>query len=402
MLVDRSQFPLLAGAPALRYLDSAATAQKPQAVLDAIRDYYTHDNANPHRGAYELSVRATERYHAARLSVARFIGAQADADTVLFTRGATEAMNLVANTYGTANVRAGDRIVVTRMEHHANFVPWQQLAKRVGAEFVIVELTPSGEIDLDAMRAALQGPVRIVALPHVSNVLGTINPVAEIAAMAHAAGAVVVCDGAQAVPHIAVDVHALGVDFYAFSGHKLGGPTGIGALWGKRALLEQMPPWQLGGDMIEFVRDDDTSWNVIPHKFEAGTPNVGGAVGMGAACDWLHALGIDRVRAHEQTLVAQALTALHAIDGVTTYGPPAERRSGAVSFSVEGVHPHDLAQLLDAEGICVRAGHHCAQPLMRFIGQPATARASFWVYNDASDVTALATAVRRAKERFGV
>jgi cysteine desulfurase/selenocysteine lyase len=402
MLVDRSQFPLLAGAPALRYLDSAATAQKPQAVLDAIRDYYTHDNANPHRGAYELSVRATERYRAARLSVARFIGAQADADTVLFTRGATEAMNLVANTYGTVNVRAGDRIVVTRMEHHANFVPWQQLAKRAGAEFVIVELTPSGEIDLDAMRAALQGPVRIVALPHVSNVLGTINPVSEIAVMAHAAGAVVVCDGAQAVPHIAVDVHALGVDFYAFSGHKLGGPTGIGALWGKRALLEQMPPWQLGGDMIEFVRDDDTSWNVIPHKFEAGTPNVGGAVGMGAGCDWLLALGIDRVRAHEQTLVAQALTELHAIDGVTTYGPPAERRSGAVSFSVEGVHPHDLAQLLDAEGICVRAGHHCAQPLMRFIGQPATARASFWVYSDASDVTALTGAVRRAKERFGV
>lgn len=402
MLVDRSQFPLLAGAPALRYLDSAATAQKPQTVLDAIRDYYTHDNANPHRGAYELSVRATERYRAARLSVARFIGAQADADTVLFTRGATEAMNLVANTYGTVNVRAGDRIVVTRMEHHANFVPWQQLAKRAGAEFVIVELTPSGEIDLDAMRAALQGPVRIVALPHVSNVLGTINPVSEIAVMAHAAGAVVVCDGAQAVPHIAVDVHALGVDFYAFSGHKLGGPTGIGALWGKRALLEQMPPWQLGGDMIEFVRDDDTSWNVIPHKFEAGTPNVGGAVGMGAGCDWLLALGIDRVRAHEQTLVAQALTELHAIDGVTTYGPPAERRSGAVSFSVEGVHPHDLAQLLDAEGICVRAGHHCAQPLMRFIGQPATVRASFWVYSDASDVTALAGAVRRAKERFGV
>jgi cysteine desulfurase/selenocysteine lyase len=401
MLVDRSQFPLLAGAPALRYLDSAATAQKPQAVLDAVRHYYEHDNANPHRGAYELSVRATERYHAARLSVARFIGASSDADAVLFTRGATEAMNLVANTYGAANVRAGDRIVVTRMEHHANFVPWQQLAKRVGAEFVIVELTASGEIDLDAMRRALAGPVRIVALPHVSNVLGTINPVAEIAALAHAAGAVVVCDGAQAVPHIAVDVHALGVDFYAFSGHKLGGPTGIGALWGKRALLEQMPPWQLGGDMIEFVRDDDTSWNVIPHKFEAGTPNVGGAVGLGAACEWLLALGIDRVRAHEQTLVAQALTELTAIEGVTTYGPPAERRSGAVSFSVEGVHPHDLAQLLDAENICVRAGHHCAQPLMRFIGQPATARASFWVYNDASDVTALAGAVRRAKERFG-
>jgi cysteine desulfurase/selenocysteine lyase len=402
MLVDRSQFPLLAGSPALRYLDSAATAQKPQAVLDAVRHYYEHDNANPHRGAYELSVRATERYHAARLSVARFIGAAADPDTVLFTRGATEAMNLVANTYGAANVRAGDRIVVTRMEHHANFVPWQQLAKRVGAEFVIVELTPSGEIDLGLMKQALQGPVKIVALPHVSNVLGSINPVAEIAALAHAAGAVVVCDGAQAVPHIAVDVHALGVDFYAFSGHKLGAPTGIGAVWGRRELLEQMPPWQLGGDMIEFVRDDDTSWNVIPHKFEAGTPNVGGAVGLGAACDWLTSLGMDRVRAHEEELVALMLSSLAEIPGVRTFGPPAARRSGAVSFSVEGVHPHDLAQLLDAEGICVRAGHHCAQPLMRFIGEPATARASVWVYSDASDVAALAAAVRSAKERFGV
>jgi cysteine desulfurase/selenocysteine lyase len=402
MLVDRSQFPLLAADPALRYLDSAATSQKPQVVLDALRDYYTHDNANPHRGAYDLSVRATERYAAARLAVARFIGAEQDPATVLFTRGTTEAMNLVANTWGVANIRAGDRIVVTRMEHHANFVPWQQLAKRTGAEFRIVELTTDGELDLGAFIAALDGPTKLVAFTHVSNVLGTINPVPELARMARAAGAVTVCDGAQAVPHVAVDVHALGVDFYALSAHKLGGPTGIGALWGRRALLEAMPPWQLGGDMIEWVHDTDCTWNVIPHKFEAGTPNVGGAVGFGAAAAWLQAVGLDRVRAHEESLVARAMEGLAALEGVTLFGPPANRRSGAVSFAVEGLHPHDLAQLLDAEGICVRAGHHCAQPLMRALGQGATTRASFWVYSDASDVDALVAAVERARARFAI
>jgi cysteine desulfurase / selenocysteine lyase len=400
MLVDRSQFPLLAADPRLRYLDSAATAQKPAVVLDAMRDYYTHDNANPHRGAYELSVRATERYQAARAAVAGFIGAGADPATVLFTRGTTEAMNLVASTWGLANVKAGDRIVVTRMDHHANFVPWQQLARHTGAEFRIVELTADGEIDLGGFLAALDGRTRLVAFPHVSNVLGTINPVAELARLARAAGAVTVCDGAQAVPHVAADVLALGVDFYAFSGHKLGGPTGIGALWGRRELLEAMPPWQLGGDMIEWVHDQDSTWNVIPHKFEAGTPNVGGAVGFGAAVQWLQALGLDRVRAHEQALIGYALERLQGLSGVRVFGPPAERRSGAVSFAVDGVHPHDLAQLLDAEGLCVRAGHHCAQPLMRALGEAATTRASVWVYNDERDVDALVDAVARARDRF--
>ncbi len=401
MLVDRSQFPLLAAQPTLRYLDSAATSQKPAVMLEALREYYTHDNANPHRGAYALSVRATERLAAARRAVATFIGAGDDPASLLFTRGTTEAMNLVANTWGTANIGPGDRIVVTRMEHHANFVPWQQLAKRTGAEFRIVELTTDGELDIGAYIAALDGPTKLVAFTHVSNVLGTINPVSELAAMARASGALTVCDGAQAVPHVAADVHALGVDFYAFSAHKLGGPTGIGALWGRRALLEAMPPWQFGGDMIEWVQDFDSTWNVIPHKFEPGTPNVGGAVGFGAACEWLSALGLDRVRAHEESLVALAIERLRAVPGVTVFGPPADRRSGAVSFAVEGVHPHDMAQWLDARGICVRAGHHCAQPLMRALGVAATTRASFWVYSDASDVEALVLAVREAQERFG-
>jgi cysteine desulfurase/selenocysteine lyase len=411
MLVDRHEFPLLAAHPAIRYLDSAATSQKHDVVLRAIQDYYAHDNANPHRGAYALSVRATERYHDARARVAAFIGAGEDPDCLLFTRGTTESLNLVARSFGEANVAAGDRIIVTRMEHHGAFVPFQQLAIRKGAELAIVELTPSGELDLGHLRQLLAGDAaargaadrrtRIVVLPHVSNVLGTINPVAEVARLAHAAGAVVVCDGAQAVPHLAVDVADLGVDFYAFSGHKMGAPMGSGGLWGRRALLEAMPPWQMGGDMIEFVRDHDTTWNVVPHKFEAGTPNVEAAVGLAAAAEWLGQIGMDRVRAHELHLVTLMLDRLQAIDGVRVFGPPAERRSGAVSFAVEGVHPHDLSQFLDAEHICIRAGHHCAQPLTTWMGEPATARASVWVYNDESDVDALAGAVARARERFG-
>jgi cysteine desulfurase/selenocysteine lyase len=415
MLVDRRQFPLLAAQPALRYLDSAATSQKPAVVLDAIRAYYERDNANPHRGAYALSVRATERYHEARATVATFIGAGADPDCLLFTRGTTESLNLVARSWGEQNVHEGDRIIVTRMEHHGAFVPFQQLALRKRAEFAIVELTPSGELDtahlaklLDVGRGTRdvgsQVPGRkpqVLVLPHVSNVLGTINPVAKIAQLAHEAGAVVVCDGAQAVPHLAVDVDALGVDFYAFSGHKMGGPMGSGGLWGRRALLEAMPPWQMGGDMIEFVRDHDTTWNVVPHKFEAGTPNVEAAVGLAAAAQWLTGIGMDRVRAHEVTLVTRMIERLASIDGVRIYGPPAERRSGAVSFTLEGVHPHDLSQLLDAENICIRAGHHCAQPLTKWIGEAATSRASVWVYNDVADVDALVAAVAAARERFG-
>ena len=399
-LAPRSDFPLLATSPALHYLDSAATAQKPQAVLDALAHFYTHDNANPHRGAYALSARATERYHDARTTIARFIGAT-DADCTLFVRGTTEAMNLVAYGWGEANVRAGDAIVVTAMDHHASFVTFQQLARRTGAELRIVELTSDGRLDLASLAAALDTRVKLVAVPHVSNALGTINPVTEIVAMAHAVGAVVVCDGAQAVPHLRVDVEALGVDFYAFSGHKLGGPMGIGVLWGKRALLERMSPWQFGGDMIEVVGDQQTTFNTLPHRFEAGTPNAADAVGLAAACDYLSALGMDAVRAHEVALTAVMLHALQALEGVRIFGPmDVASRSGVVSFAFDDVHAHDLATILDEHGVCVRAGHHCAQPLMRRLGIAATARASVWVHSTEQDVTALVTALQHAKALF--
>ena len=400
VLAPRSDFPLLDDAPALHYLDSAATAQKPRAVLDALTHFYTHDNANPHRGAYDLSARATERYHAARATVARFIGA-ADTDCTIFVRGTTEAMNLVAAAWGQAHIGAGDAIVVTAMDHHASFVTFQQLARRTGAEFRIVELTPDGQIDMVHLRALLDGRVKLVAFPHVSNALGTINPVAEIVALAHAVGAVVVCDGAQAVPHLPVDVEALGVDFYAFSGHKVGGPMGIGVLWGKRAILESMTPWQFGGDMIEFVGDQQTTFNTLPHRFEAGTPNAADAVGLAAACDYLSALGMPKVRAHEQTLTTALLSALHRLEGIRIYGPAdAAHRSGVVSFSFEDVHAHDLATILDEHGVCVRAGHHCTQPLMRRLGIPATARASLWVHSTEADIDALSGALRHARSLF--
>ena len=402
-LVARAEFPLLAADPTLRYLDSAATAQKPRAVLDALADYYARENANPHRGAYRLSVAATEAYAAARARVARFLGV-GDADTLLFVRGTTEAMNLVAGSWGRAHVGAGDEVVVTAMDHHASFVTWQQLAIARGATFRICELTADGRIDLDHL-AALVGPrTRVVAFPHVSNALGTVNPVREIAALVRErSAAIVVVDGAQGAPHLAVEfdrLAAAGVDFYACSGHKVGGPMGIGALVGRRALLEAMPPWQYGGDMISLVEDQRTTWNVLPHKFEAGTPNVADAVGLAAACDLLGALGLDRVLAHERALVGQAMARLAALDGVRVHGPSAERRSGVVSFSVEGVHPHDLATILDERGVCIRAGHHCAQPLMRRLGVSATARASFWVYSDPADVDALVDGVQAAQRLF--
>lgn len=399
-LTPRSDFPLLAAAPTLHYLDSAATAQKPQAVLDAVAHFYTHDNANPHRGAYALSARATERYHDARTTVAQFIGAR-DADCTLFVRGTTEAMNLVAYGWGEANVGAGDAIVVTAMDHHASFVTFQQLARRTGAEFRIAELTDDGRIDLASLASQLDARVKLVAFPHVSNALGTINPVAEIVTMAHAVGAIVVCDGAQAVPHLRVDVEALGVDFYAFSGHKLGGPMGIGVLWGKRALLERMAPWQFGGDMIEVVGDQQTTFNTLPHRFEAGTPNAADAVGLAAACDYLSAIGMDRVRAHEVALMSELMQLLQSLDGIRIFGPmDTASRSGVVSFAFDDVHAHDLATILDEHGVCVRAGHHCAQPLMRRLGIAATARASVWVHSTADDLTALVTALQHAKSMF--
>ncbi|NUP55436.1 MAG: cysteine desulfurase [Gemmatimonadaceae bacterium] len=400
MSARRQDFPLLAATPGLHYLDSAATSQKPRVVLDAMRDYYERDNANPHRGAYDLSARATERYHAARERVARFVGV-ADADCLMFTRGTTEALNLVATAWGPANVGPGDEIVVTGLEHHANFVPWQQLALARGARFVVCPLTADHHVDLDAMRRLVGPRTRLVAFSHVSNALGTMNDVRTLAEIAHGVGALAVCDGAQAVPHLRVGFDGLGVDFYAFSGHKMCGPMGIGGLIGRRATLEAMSPYQFGGDMIEFVRDDHSTWNVLPHKFEAGTPNVGDAVGLAAACDYLDAIGMDAVLAHEQGLVRLATERLAGIEGLRVYGPPANQRSGVVSFTVSDIHPHDLATVLDQDGVCIRAGHHCAQPLMRRLGVSATERASFYVYSDEGDVDALVRSIERAKVLFG-
>jgi cysteine desulfurase/selenocysteine lyase len=395
----RSDFPLLRRHPELHYLDSAASAQKPAAVLDAEREFYESDYANPHRGAYALASRATERYRGARQTVARFFGIH-DEDRVIFTRGTTESINLVAATWGRSHVAPGDEIVVTRLEHHANFVPWQQLALERGAGFRIVELTPDGRVDLDHLRKTLSRRTRVVAVAHVSNALGTISPIADIVSLAHDVGAVVMVDGAQSAPHLVVDVDALDADFYAFSGHKMGSPTGIGGLIGRRDLLERMPPYQTGGDMIEFVGDERTTWNTLPRKFEAGTPNVGAAVGLAAAISYLDGIGMDVVRKHEQALTAAALAKLGALSGIRVYGPPAADRSGVVSFTVEGIHPHDVATVLDGDNICVRAGHHCAQPLMRRFGIPATVRASFFVYNEASDIDGLVAGVSRAQALF--
>ena len=406
MKTRRADFPLLAASPGLHYLDSAATAQKPHVVLDAIRDFYEHDYANPHRGAYALSVRATDRYHEARERVARFFHV-ADAARVLFTRGTTEGLNLVATTWGGANVRRGDEIVITALEHHANFVPWQQLALATQATLKICRLTSDGRLDLEHLALLITAKTKVVAFNHVSNALGTINPVGEIVALGRrraARDAIMVCDGAQSAPHlrVALDGPELsGLDFYSFSGHKMLGPMGIGGLIGRRSLLETMPPYQMGGDMIEAVGDDRTTWNVLPHKFEAGTPNVAGAVGLAAACDYLTSLGMESVRAHERELLALALERLGALDGVRVFGPAdLAARSGVVSFTLDGVHPHDIATVLDGEGVCIRAGHHCAQPLMRRLEVPATARASFYVYNDVADVDALVQGIAKVKEVF--
>jgi cysteine desulfurase/selenocysteine lyase len=396
----RGDFPLLAANPALHYLDSAASAQKPRQVLDAVRGYYESSYANPHRGAYTLSVEATERYHAARETVARFVGVR-DSSSIVFTRGTTEALNLLATAWARTFVRAGDEIVVTGMDHHANFVTWQQAAIAEGATFRIAELTPDGQLDLDHLASLLNTRTRVVAFPHVSNALGTVNPVREIAALVRArTDALVVCDGAQGAPHLPVDFDTLGVDAYAFSGHKLGAPMGIGVLVARRELLEAMPPYQFGGDMIEIVHDDHTTWNALPHKFEAGTPNAAGAVGLAAAIDYLNGIGMARVLEHERALVRLAHERLGEMEGVTVYGPAPALRSGVISFTASDVHPHDLATILDTTGVCIRAGHHCAQPLMRRLGVPATARASFYVYNDAHDVDALIDGVARAMTLF--
>jgi cysteine desulfurase/selenocysteine lyase len=399
-LAPRADFPLLAANPALHYLDSAATSQKPAAVLDALRHFYETANANPHRGAYALSARATDAYHDARATIARFVGV-ADADCLIFTRGTTESMNLVASSWGDAHVGPGDEIVVSALEHHANFVPWQQLARRTGATLRIVELTPTQTIDLEMLRDVVGARTKMVAITHVSNAVGSITPLQEVVRIVRSrSAAVLVVDGAQAVPHLPVNFDALDIDFYAFSGHKLLGPMGIGVLVGRRALLEAMPPYQFGGDMIEWVRDTDSTWNVLPHKFEAGTPNAADAVALAAAVRYLNGLGMANVRAHELALLEAAEARVRALPGVTVYGPPPAERSGVLSFSLADVHPHDLATILDEHGVCVRAGHHCAQPLMRRLGVSATARASFYVYSNGSDVDALVGALAAAQQLF--
>jgi cysteine desulfurase/selenocysteine lyase len=399
-LAPRADFPLLAANPALHYLDSAATSQKPAAVLDALRHFYETANANPHRGAYALSALATDAYRDARAAIARFVGV-ADADCLIFTRGTTESMNLVASSWGGAHVGPGDEIVVSALEHHANFVPWQQLALRTGATLRIVELTPTQTIDLDMLRDVVGARTKIVAITHVSNAVGSITPLHDVVRIVRArSAAVIVVDGAQAVPHLAVNFDSLNVDFYAFSGHKLLGPMGIGVLVGRRTLLEAMPPYQFGGDMIEWVRDTDSTWNVLPHKFEAGTPNAADAVALAAAVRYLNGLGMANVRAHELALLEAAEARVRALPGVTVYGPPPAERSGVLSFSLADVHPHDLATILDEHGVCVRAGHHCAQPLMRRLGVSATARASFYVYSNGSDVDALVGALAAAQQLF--
>jgi cysteine desulfurase / selenocysteine lyase len=400
----RDRFPLLrptANGDRLVYLDSAATAQRPDVVLEAIGKFYRTDNANVHRGIYDLSRRATERFEGARSVVARFVNAP-DRAEIVWTRGTTEAINLVASTWGQENVRSGDEILLTITEHHSNIVPWQLLAARVGARLRYLDLGDDGRLRLDQLDELLSERTKLVSIGHVSNALGTINPVAAVAERARAVGARVFVDGAQGAPHLPVDVQELGCDFYALSGHKMTGPMGIGALWARRELLDAMPPYQGGGEMIDVVNLDDSTWAEVPHKFEAGTPNVGGAVGMAAAAAFLEALGRDAVLAHEQELVAYGLDRLRRIKGLRLFGPQdAADRIAVFSFALAGVHPHDVATILDAEGIAVRAGHHCTQPLMRRLGVPATTRASCYVYNTTEDLDRLADSLDKAREIFG-
>ena len=404
----RGDFPIFSrtfgerGERGLIYLDSAASSQKPAAVIDAQAEHLRKHNANVHRGVYALAQEADAAYDGARARVAAFVGAERD--TTIFTKNATEAINLVAYAWGRANVGAGDAVLITQMEHHANIVPWQVLCAERGAELRYLEVDEHGELSLEQLDAELErGDVRLVAFAHVSNVLGTINPVAEITARARAAGAVTLVDGAQAVPQMPVDVAALGADFYAWTGHKALGPTGIGVLHGSRAILEEMQPFLTGGDMISSVDFQTATWNELPYKFEAGTPPIAEAVGLGAAVEYLDGLGMERVRAHEQALTAYMLERLAQVPGLRVVGPPtAERRGGLASFTLEGIHPHDIAELVDRGGVCIRAGHHCAQPLMRCLGVSATARASVGVYNDASDVDALIDALLAGREVFGL
>jgi len=408
----RADFPILQrqvhGKP-LVYLDNAATSQKPEAVIESMSEYYRHYNANIHRGVHTLAEEATVAYENARRKVGRFINAYRPGE-VVFVRNTTEAINLVAMSWGRASVGAGDVIMLSVMEHHSNLVPWQLLSQATGARLEFIGLDAEGRLelgDLDALLDRHGSRVKLVGISGMSNVLGTINPVGELAARVHAVGALLLVDGAQSVPHLAVDVRDIGADLLAFSGHKMLGPTGIGVLWARREILEAMPPFLGGGDMIKSVHLRESEWNDIPHKFEAGTPNMAQAIGLGVAVDYLRGLGMENVHAHEQAMAAYALERLVEVPNLHIYGPPAAERGGVVTFNLmrDGellIHPHDLASILDREGIAIRAGHHCAQPLMEHYGVPATARASFYVYNTKSEVDALVEALVKAQAIFGL
>jgi cysteine desulfurase / selenocysteine lyase len=397
----RKQFPALAqkvhGKP-LVYLDNAATSHKPKVVLDALARFYRKDNSNVHRGVHLLSERATRDYEAARDKVQRFIGA-AHREEVVFTRGTTEAINLVAYSFLRPHLKAGDDVIVSGMEHHSNIVPWQLACEAAGAKLKVIPLTDAGELRMDEYGKLLSPKTKLVAVGHVSNALGTINPVEEIIRLAHAKGVPVLVDGAQAVPHLAVDVQALGCDFYAFSGHKMYGPTGIGVLYGRKELLEAMPPWQGGGDMIRSVTFEQTTYNDLPYKFEAGTPDISGAIGLGAAVDFLNGLGLDRVAAHEHDLLVYATKEVAKVPGLRLIGT-APMKAGVLSFVLDDVHPHDVGSLVDRDGVAIRTGHHCAQPVMDRYGVPATCRASFAVYNTKADVDALVKSLKTVVAMF--
>jgi len=399
----RKQFPVLNqevnGHP-LVYLDSAATSQKPIQVLETVKRYYEFDNSNVHRGVHTLGNRATDSYEGAREKIRKFINAKSTKE-IIYTRGTTTSLNTVAAAYGRMNIKEGDEIVISYMEHHSNLIPWQQLAKEKGAVLKYFELEQDGTITLDTVRKTITDKTKIVAITMASNVLGTINPIKEIAEIAHAAGAVIVVDAAQAAPHMKIDVQDLDCDFLGFSGHKMCGPTGIGVLYGKQALLEDMEPIEFGGEMIDFVDLHESTWKELPWKFEGGTPNIAGAIGLGAAIDFLTEIGMDKIAEHEHSLVEYALSEMEKVEGVSIYGPrDPQKRCGLITFNIDGVHPHDLATVLDMNGIAVRAGHHCAQPLMKWLQCTATARASFYMYNTKEDIDRLVEGLRIAKEYF--
>ncbi|GIS78754.1 MAG: cysteine desulfurase [Gammaproteobacteria bacterium] len=399
----RREFPTLEqavnGRP-LVYLDNAATSQKPKVVLDALRAYYEDDNSNVHRGIHELSRRATVAYEESRAKVASWVGANEPSE-IVWTRGTTEAINLVSSAWGLDNVGEGDEILISVLEHHSNIIPWQLLARRTGAVIKYIELDEQGRWILDELPHLLTDRTKIVAISHVSNALGTVNPVKRVAAAAHEVGALVLVDGAQGAVHMKVDVKDLGVDYYAFSGHKMCGPTGIGALWARRDLLDSMEPYQGGGEMIHFVGRDESSWATVPHKFEAGTPNIAGAIGMGAAIDFLSEVGMDAIAEHEHKLLGYALERMNKVDGICIYGPQSpDEHSALISFTLGDAHPHDISTILDSEGIAVRAGHHCAQLAMQHFGISATARASIYLYNTESDIDRLIEGLEQVRSIF--